>query len=108
VSVENISSPLNIHPELRTTKAHTLPTNRWALSATQILLSAVNAIHRRKFKVLFKRTTIVSSHNLPCSDLDHSTRKNQAPPLVLQAGGFSPESSNPLGRLVRLSVSKRW
>jgi iron complex outermembrane recepter protein len=33
---------------------------------------------------------------------------DQSPPLVLQAGGYSPESANPLGRLVRFTVNKRW
>jgi iron complex outermembrane receptor protein len=33
---------------------------------------------------------------------------DQAPPLVLQANGYSPESASPLGRLVRLTLNKRW
>ncbi|MDB6085355.1 MAG: TonB-dependent receptor, partial [Gammaproteobacteria bacterium] len=33
---------------------------------------------------------------------------NQAPPLVLQAGGYSTESASPLGRLIRFTVNKRW
>ena len=45
-----MSTPLNIHPELQSIKAHKLPMNRWALAAMQNLLSAVNAMHRRKFK----------------------------------------------------------
>jgi hypothetical protein len=41
---------MNIHPELRSIKAHTIPKNRWVLAVMQNLLSAVNAMHRRKFK----------------------------------------------------------
>ncbi|MFZ0550626.1 MAG: TonB-dependent receptor [Steroidobacteraceae bacterium] len=33
---------------------------------------------------------------------------NQSPPLVEETGGFSPESANPLGRFIQLSLTKRW
>jgi iron complex outermembrane recepter protein len=33
---------------------------------------------------------------------------NQAPPLVEIAGGFVPESADPLGRLIQLTLVKKW
>jgi iron complex outermembrane receptor protein len=33
---------------------------------------------------------------------------DQAPPLVIQAGGYSPESASPIGRLIKLTLNKRW
>jgi iron complex outermembrane receptor protein len=33
---------------------------------------------------------------------------NQSPPLVIQAGGYSTESASPLGRLVRVTLNKRF
>jgi len=64
---ERMTAPLNIHPELRSIKAHRMPLNRWVLAAMQNLLSAVNAIHRRKFKPFITRTTIIASDNYSLS-----------------------------------------
>jgi acetyl esterase len=50
----------NIHPELRSIRSHSIPTNRWLLASMQGGLSTVNAIHRRKFRGLFTRTRIPS------------------------------------------------
>lgn len=33
---------------------------------------------------------------------------DQAPPLVMVEDGFSQESADPLGRFIRLTLSKRW
>jgi acetyl esterase len=81
--------PLNIHPELQSIKAHTLPKNRWVLAAMQNLLSAVNAMHRRKFKPLITRTTIMSSENysVPISIIRPEKLKLPAPALVYYHGG---------------------
>jgi acetyl esterase/lipase len=84
-----MSTPLNIHPELRSIKAHTLPKNRWALAAMQRLLSAVNAMHRRKFKRLVTRTTIKSSDNysVPIFIIRPEKLRSPAPALVYYHGG---------------------
>ena len=59
------AAPLNIHPELRSIRAYKMRTNRWALAAVQNLLSAVNAVHRHKFKSLIARTSIPGSDGYP-------------------------------------------
>jgi acetyl esterase/lipase len=84
-----MSSALNIHPELQSIKAHSLPSNRWALAAMQNLLSAVNAMHRRKFKPLITRTTIPSSDGYPVPALiiRPETLRSPAPALVYYHGG---------------------
>jgi acetyl esterase/lipase len=84
-----MSTTLNIHPELRSIKAHTLPKNRWALAMMQNLLSAVNAMHRRRFRSLVTRTTIVSTDNYPVPILIIRPEKLKlpAPALVYYHGG---------------------
>jgi len=84
-----MSTPFNIHPELQSIKAHTLPTNRWALAAIQNLLSAVNAMHRRKFKPLITRTTIPSSdgYRVPALIIRPEKLRSPAPALVYYHGG---------------------
>ena len=84
-----MSTPLNIHPELQSVKAHQLPMNRWALAAMQTLLSAVNSVHRRKFKSLITRATIPSSDGYPVPALIIRPEKlrSPAPALVYYHGG---------------------
>jgi acetyl esterase len=84
-----MSTPLNIHPELQSIKAHTMPMNRWALAAMQNLLSAVNAMHRRKFKPFITRTTIKSSDNysVPILIIRPEKLRSPAPALVYYHGG---------------------
>jgi acetyl esterase len=84
-----MSTPLNIHPELQSIKAHTLPTNRWALAVLQNLLSAVNAVHRRKFKPFITRTKIPSSDGFPVPVLiiRPERLRSPAPALVYYHGG---------------------
>jgi acetyl esterase len=84
-----MSTPLNIHPELQSIKAHTLPKNRWALAAMQKLLSAVNAVHRRKFKPIITRTKIPSSDGYPMPILIIRPEKlrSPAPALIYYHGG---------------------
>jgi acetyl esterase/lipase len=80
---------LNIHPELQSIKAHSMPKNRWALAAMQNLLSAVNAMHRRKFKALVTRTRIIGSddHPVPIWIIRPENLKSPAPALVYYHGG---------------------
>jgi acetyl esterase len=84
-----MSTPLNIHPELKSIKAHALPKNRWALAAMQNLLSAVNAMHRRKFKPLVTRAAIKSSDNypVPIFIIRPEKLRSPAPALVYYHGG---------------------
>jgi acetyl esterase/lipase len=84
-----MSTPMNIHPELRSIKARQLPMNRWALAAMQNLLSAVNALHRRKFKPFITRITIPSSDDYPVPVLIIRPEKlgSPAPALVYYHGG---------------------
>jgi acetyl esterase len=84
-----MNTPLNIHSELRSISAHTLPTNRWALAAMQSLLSVVNAVHRRKFKSFITRTTIPGSEGYPIPILIIRPEKlrSPAPALVYYHGG---------------------
>jgi acetyl esterase len=78
-----------VHPELQTIKAMTLPMNRWALAVLQHLLSGVNAMHRRKFKPLITRVTIVSSdsHLVPIWIIRPEKLRPSAPALVYYHGG---------------------
>lgn len=84
-----MSTPLNIHPELQAIKARKMPLNRWALAAMQNLLSAVNAVHRRKFKPMITRTTVLSSDGYPVPVLIIRPEKlrSPAPALVYYHGG---------------------
>jgi acetyl esterase len=84
-----MNTPLNIHPELQSIKAHTMPMNRWALGAMQNLLSAVNAMHRRKFKPFITRTRIISSDNysVPILIIRPEKLSSPAPALVYYHGG---------------------
>jgi acetyl esterase len=89
LSLKNMNTTLNIHPELRSIKAHTLPKNRWALAAMQNLLSAANALHRRKFRSLVTRTTIVStdSYRVPILIIRPEKLRSPAPVLMYYHGG---------------------
>ena len=81
--------PMNIHPELQSIKAHVLPNNRWALAGMQNFLSAVNALHRRKFRPLITRTTIASSdnHSIPIFIIRPEKLRSPAPALMYYHGG---------------------
>src|SRR3974390_479711 len=84
-----MGTQLNIHPELKSIKAHVLPTNRWALALLQNLLSTVNAVHRRKFKPLVTRITIPSSdgYAIPALIIRPENLRSPAPALVYYHGG---------------------
>jgi iron complex outermembrane receptor protein len=59
----------------------------------------------------FITTDLVASYALPDDlrvQVNVDNVANQHPPFVEETGGFSPLSSNPLGRLVRVSFDKRW
>jgi acetyl esterase/lipase len=80
---------LNIHPELKSIKGHALPTNRWLLAGMQHFLSAVNSIHRRKFKPLITRAKISSTDNylVPILIIRPENLRSPAPALVYYHGG---------------------
>ena len=84
-----MSTALNIHPELQSIKAQPLPLNRWVLAAAQNLLSAVNAVHRRKFKQIVTRTTLPSfdGHAVPVFIIRPEKLRSPAPALVYYHGG---------------------
>jgi acetyl esterase len=84
-----MNTPLNIHPELRAIQAHTLPKSRWALKALQTLLSAVNTLHRRKFKSFVRRRTLRSSDGQPFPVLivRPDNLRSPAPALIYYHGG---------------------
>jgi acetyl esterase len=84
-----VAQKVDIHPELRSVKGHSLPANRWLLGGMQNLLSAVNAIHRRKFKRLATRTTIAGSdqYAIPIVIIRPETLHPPAPALVYYHGG---------------------
>jgi len=61
----------------------------------------------------FVTVDLNARYEIPSSDglsvqVNVSNLLNAAPPLVEQTGGYSVESANPLGRLVRLTLTKRW
>jgi iron complex outermembrane recepter protein len=59
----------------------------------------------------FITTDLVASYQLPKDlriQVNLDNLLNEHPPVIEAAGGFSTLSANPLGRLVRLSVDKRW
>jgi acetyl esterase/lipase len=86
---ERMSTGPDIHPELRSVKAYTMPRNGWVLAAMQTLLSAANALHRRKFKDLITRRTIETSdnHSFPILIIRPEKLKSPAPALVYYHGG---------------------
>lgn len=84
-----MSTSLNIHPELRSIKGRTLPLNRFAVAAAQTLLSAVNALHRRKFKTMFVAKEIPSADGFGARALiiRPESLPPRAPALVYYHGG---------------------
>src|SRR3974390_1033196 len=105
---KNTGSPLNIHPELRSISAHTLPNNRWMLAAMQTLLSAVNRVHRRKFRAVATRTTLPSSDGfaVPVVIIRPETLRAPPPALIYYHGGAlllkpAPQHFENAGRYAR-------
>lgn len=84
-----MNTPLAIHPELLSVKGRTLPLNRWALVPLQMLLSGVNALHRRKFKDIALRTKIPSfdGYPVPVAIIRAENLNTPAPALVYYHGG---------------------
>jgi acetyl esterase len=82
-------APLHIHPELQSIKAFKLPMNRWVLAVMQNFLSAVNALHRRKFKPFITRVTIPSSdgYAVPALIIRPEKLRSPAPALIYYHGG---------------------
>lgn len=86
-----MNSVINIHPELRSVKAHPLPMNRWALALMRMLLTAVNGVHRRKFRGSLERLTIPSrdNHPVPTLIIRPGIQGSSLPALVyFHGGGF--------------------
>jgi acetyl esterase len=78
-----------IHPELRSVKAHVLPTNRWMLAAMQAFLRVVNRLHERRFRHVLTREIVASTDGHPVSLLiirpEHL--QSNAPALLYFHGG---------------------
>jgi acetyl esterase len=81
--------PLDIHPELKSIRGHSLPGSRWALAAVQNLLVAVNMVHRRRFKSIITRTRITSfdGYQVPVLIIRPEHLSPPAPALVYYHGG---------------------
>jgi len=84
-----MNSDLSIHADLKFIKSYTLPRNPWVLAAAQKLLSAVNALHRRKFKSYMQRITIRSYDNFaaPVFIIRPENLRSPAPALLYYHGG---------------------
>jgi acetyl esterase len=84
-----MNTTTQIHPELRSVKAHLLPTNRWALGAMQMFLRLVNRIHRRRFKRVLSNTRILSTdgHQVPTLVIRPERSPTPMPALVYFHGG---------------------
>jgi len=84
-----MSATVNIHPELRSIKAHAMPKSRWALGLMQSFLSAVNALHRRKYKSVFTQTSVPSAdgYAVPTLIIRPENLRSSAPALVYYHGG---------------------
>jgi acetyl esterase len=80
---------VNIHPELQSIKARPLSMNPWALAAMQNLLSAVNFLHRRKFRSIVTRANVPSVDGSRISTLiiRHANLQSPAPALIYYHGG---------------------
>lgn len=89
IRLSRSSTSLNIHPELQSIKARPLPLNRWALAALQNLLSAVNSVHRRRFKPLVTPTKVPSSdgYRIPTLIIRPENLCSPAPALIYYHGG---------------------
>lgn len=63
--------------------------NRWALAALQNLLSAVNTLHRRKFKPIVTRINIPSAdgYRIPALMIRPESLRTPAPVLIYYHGG---------------------
>lgn len=93
-----MNANIQIHPELKSVKAHVLPTNRWTLGAMQMLLRLVNRMHRRRFKRVLSKTLIRSSdgHLVPTLIIRPEQPQAFMPALVYFHGGaFVMEGAPP-------------
>ena len=93
-----MSSPFEIHPELRSVKAHDLSTSRWMLGAMQTFLRLINRLHRRRFKNRMSKTLIGSSdgYQVPTLIIRPEQPSPSLPALVYFHGGaFVMEGAPP-------------
>jgi hypothetical protein len=49
-----MNSRIDIHADFRSLKVRTQPTSRWTLGLMARLLTAVTALHRRRFKTIVR------------------------------------------------------
>jgi len=86
---EQMSTAFNIHPDFLSIKARPMSLKRWPLAVMTSLLSTVNALHRRKFKTLIVKETILSSdgHRAPVLIIKPEKLIASAPALVYYHGG---------------------
>ena len=84
-----MNAELQILPELRSVKAHALPSNRWALGAMQTFLRVVNRLHRRRFKHVMTRVLVRGSdeYNVPTVVIKPEKPQPPMPVLVYFHGG---------------------
>jgi|SRR5580658_1161688 acetyl esterase len=75
-----MNSRIDIHADFRSLKVRTQPTSRWTLGLMARLLTAVNALHRRRFK------TIVSVQEFA------GTAGNVVPVLIVRPPDLTPAS----------------
>jgi acetyl esterase len=92
------SSPIQIHPELQSVKAHPLPTNRVALGALQAFLRLVNRVHRRKFRRVLRSELIRSEdgYRVPTLIIRPAQGESRTPALVYFHGGSFVMEGTPI------------
>jgi acetyl esterase/lipase len=79
----------DIHPDLRSVKAHPLPTSRLGLCAIRGLLSVANWLRRRRYRAILTRVAVRGSggHLIPTLVIRPDGLRSAAPALVYYHGG---------------------
>ena len=87
--MSQMSTNIQIHPELQSVKARPLPTNRLALGLLQTILRWVNRVHRRRFKRVLNNTRIISTdgYQVPTLIIRPERSPTPMPALVYFHGG---------------------
>lgn len=80
---------MNIHPDFRSIKARSLPSNRWVLGFLAGMLAGVNALYARKFKTLLSMEKVTSRDGarVPVIVIKPESLRKPAPALVYCHGG---------------------
>jgi acetyl esterase/lipase len=86
---ELVNPEISVHPELRSVKAHVLPTSPWVLGAMQAFLRLVNRLHRRRFHRILTRSLIpgTDGHLVPVLIIRPEQPRPPTPALVYFHGG---------------------